>query len=249
MFASSPRSVSSIQYLTSSLAVLGLFFFDFNLFNCFILLIGYFLYSGIGVSMMMHRYYTHNSFEFRNPVVKWIFTLFALMAGRGGIIGWVYIHRLHHAFSDTEKDPHHTSLNFKGIFFPKYSQFTAKIDLRIVRDLLSKEFIFIDKYYNLLIVAWCALLATIGLEFLYFGWIVPVALTHILLNSFLYFGHTHGYKNHNHRDNSTNLWPYGFLLWGEGWHNNHHKNPRNWNLREKWWELDIVGSVIRMVKK
>lgn len=249
MFASSPRSVSSIQYLTTTLALAGLFFVDFTSTNLVLLLIGYFLYSGVGVSMMMHRYYTHKSFEFKHPVVKWICTWFALMAGRGGVIGWVYIHRLHHAHSDTEKDPHYSSLTFLGIFFPKYNRFVSNINLRIVRDVLSKEFIFIDKYYNLLVLIWCSILAVFGLDVLYFGWIVPVALTHILLNSFLYFGHTFGYKNHSHRDNSTNLWPFGFLLWGEGWHNNHHKDPSKWNLHEKWWELDVVGLVIRMIKK
>lgn len=249
MFASSPKSVSTIQYFTSILAIAGLFYFDFTLVSACILFISYFLYSGVGVSMMMHRYYTHKSFEFKRPVVKWICTWFALMAGRGGIIGWVYIHRLHHAYSDTEKDPHYCSLNFKGIFFPKYSKFVSEINLRLVRDLLSKNFVNIDKYYNLMVAAWCVLLITISPELFYFGWVVPVALTHILLNSFLYFGHTHGYRTHRHRDNSTNLWPYGFLLWGEGWHNNHHKNPGNWNLHEKWWELDVVGLLIRMVKK
>ena len=249
MLDSSSKSVISIYALTLIFSVIGFPFFDFTTSNLLLILLGYFLYSCIGVSMMMHRYYTHKSFEFKSKIVKWLFTMFAVVSGRGAVIGWVYIHRLHHAHSDTEKDPHVPNLNILNLFFPNYSNFDKKVNLRIVKDLLNKPHIFIDKYYNLLILLWAALLACISLDLFYFGWVIPVVLTHTALNAFLYFGHTYGYTNHDHRDQSKNLWPFSILLGGEGWHNNHHKNPKNWNLREKWWEIDITGLIIKVVKK
>jgi len=249
MFSANPKSVSIIQYLTTVLAVVGLFYFDFTLQEYLLVILGHFLYSGIGVSMMMHRYYTHNSFEFRSNIIKWICTWFAIVAGRGSMIGWTYLHRMHHKYSDTKQDPHYPSLSFKGIFFPKYSQFDKHINLRLVKDLLTKENIFIDKYYILFLIIWAVTLLLISPALFYFFWVLPVALTHLLLNSFLYLGHKYGYHLHETKDNSTNLWPYGFLLWGEGWHNNHHKDPKRWNLQEKWWELDVVGLLIGVLKK
>ena len=248
MLKSSPLSVTIIQYLTTILALAGLFYFEFTLSNVLILLAGYFLYSGVGVSMTYHRYYTHKSFEFIHPIFKWICTWFALMAGRGGVIGWVYIHRMHHAFSDTEKDPHMPNFNLRGMFFPTYKHFSENINLRLVKDLLDRKYLDIDKYYNLLIVLWGLLLLAIDPALLYFGWIVPVALTHLILNSFIYMGHLAGYKNHDHRDESRNLWIYGILFCGEGWHNNHHKSPGKWNMQERWWEIDLIAPVIKLLK-
>jgi fatty-acid desaturase len=249
MLKSTPHSIAVIQYLTLILSVAGLFYFNFNLQNCLLIFTGYFLYSGIGISMTMHRYLTHKSFEFSNKFIKWICIWFALMAGRGGLLGWVYTHRMHHAFSDTEKDPHFVNFNLKGMFFPSYSHLTQKINLRIIKDLLDQKYINLDKYYHLLLLIWATFLFLISPELLYFFWIVPVALTHIILNSFIYIGHISGYKNYEHRDNSVNSWIYGILFWGEGWHNNHHKNPQNWSMTVKWWEIDLIALIINLVKK
>lgn len=248
MFSSSPKSVSYIQYSTIALAIVGAFFVNFSLTNWLLILVGYFLYCGIGVSLTYHRYYTHKSFEFRHPALKWICTWFALMAGRGGILGWVYIHRLHHKDSDTDKDPHYSSLQFKTMWFPSYEKFIDDVNLRIIKDLLNKTNTTIDKFYNLFVLGWAVFLLFVSVDLFYFGWVIPVVLTHFSFNSFLYVGHKFGYRNHETRDNSTNCWPYALLLFGEGWHNNHHKNPRQWNLREKWWEFDINGLVIKMLK-
>lgn len=249
MFAASPKSIKFIQYLTLFIAVLGVFHFEFNLQNYLILLISYILYSGVGVGMMLHRYFTHKTFEFKSNFVKWFCTWFALMAGRGGIIGWVYIHRLHHKNSDTVDDPHYSSLTVKGMFFPDYSKFSQNVNLRVIRDLLTTENIKIDKYYNLLILGWIVLLLLISPSLFYFGWVLPVALTHFFFNSFLYIGHKFGYRNYHTKDSSTNFWPYAIFLLGEGWHNNHHNDPGKWNLQVKEWEFDLISIFIRLVKK
>jgi fatty-acid desaturase len=39
----------------------------------------------------------------------------------------------------------------------------------------------------------------------------------------------------------------GFVV-GE-WHNNHHKNPQNWNQRVNWWEIDVSAQLVKLIKK
>jgi hypothetical protein len=56
----------------------------------------FYSYSILGISMMLHRYYSHKSFKLDN-LAKWFYTVFAVLAGRGSPLGWVYIHRIHHA--------------------------------------------------------------------------------------------------------------------------------------------------------
>lgn len=249
MFSSNSKSISAIHLFTIFISIIGLFYFDFTINNFLIFVTAYFLYSGIGVSMMLHRYYTHRSFEFKNIFIKWLFTFFAITSGRGGILGWVYIHRLHHLHADTKNDPHAPSDNKINIFFPSYLKFDKNINLRLIKDILITPFIVIDKYYVLLILVYASILFYINPVLFYFGWILPVMLTHFVLNSFLYFGHNTGYRNFNNVDKSKNIWLYSILLWGEGWHNNHHNNPSKWHFKFKKWEIDIVSIFIRLVKK
>ena len=247
--AASASSLSIIQIVSTLGTIIGFWYFEFNTLAWLTIFVGYFLYSGVGVSMMLHRYWTHKSFEFKSRPLMWVCTWFALMAGRGSVIGWVHVHREHHAFRDTPKDPHAPNINGWRVFFPHLLNYGKKINLRLVKDLLNKTHTNINNYYMLLVFGWVLFLSLIDIRLAYFGWFVPIAITQFVLNSFIYFGHSVGYRNYEHRDESRNLWQFGFLLWGEGWHNNHHKNPSKWNMQEKWWEIDLIAPVIKLIKK
>lgn len=249
IFAASSGFVSSLQIISLSIAVAGFWIFNLGVAEVLTILLGYFLYSGVGVSMMMHRYWTHKSFQFKHPILEWLFSWFAIQAGRGSILGWVHIHREHHAYSDTEKDPHAPNINGWRVFFPHILNYGGELKRYLIRDLFTYHHLWINKYYKILVIGWAVLLFLISPWLFYFAWAVPLAMTHLALNSFTYFGHSHGYTNHQHRDESKNLWPFAILLWGEGWHNNHHANPSKWNLQERWWEIDLISYVIRIVKK
>lgn len=249
LFSASALSLSIIQLISTVGTIIGFWFFEFDLSAILVITISYFLYSGVGVSMMLHRYWTHKSFEFKYPILKYIFSWFSLMAGRGSIVGWVHVHREHHAFSDTEKDPHSPKIKGWQVLFPHLMDYGKKINLKIIRDLTNKQQFFINNYYMLLILGWIIFLTLIDPWVVYFCWFVPIAITHLVLNSFIYFGHNLGYRNHKFRDNSQNLWIFGLLLWGEGWHNNHHNDPSKWNLQERWWEIDLIAPLIYLVKK
>jgi stearoyl-CoA desaturase (delta-9 desaturase) len=38
-------------------------------------------------------------------------------------------------------------------------------------------------------------------------------------------------------------------MWGEGWHNNHHKNQSSPNIGEHWYEIDIGYYIIKLIRK
>lgn len=75
---------------------------------------------GLGVTLVLHRFLTHESFE-TGTVMKVIFMAFAGMAVEGYPINWVSDHRQHHENSDTEWDLHspwrNEELSWKGLFF------------------------------------------------------------------------------------------------------------------------------------
>jgi fatty-acid desaturase len=249
IFKASAASLSTIQILSSLVTIAGIFYFEYTLNSWAIILLGYFLYSGVGVSMMMHRYWSHRSFEFKSTILMWICSWFAIVAGRGSPLGWVYVHRMHHKYADTLQDPHDANIVGWKIFFPhlmKYGESTSK---RVVIDMLTKFHINIHNYYMWFIILWSLLLLVISPYIFYFFYVVPVAMSFIALDLFVLLSHTYGYRNFETKDASKNNWFISLILWGEGWHNNHHKNPGNFTTKIKWWEVDLTALVIKAIKK
>jgi stearoyl-CoA desaturase (delta-9 desaturase) len=207
----------------------------------------FYVYSILGISMMLHRYYSHKSFKL-NSFVKWFFTVFAVLAGRGSPLGWVYIHRIHHATSDTEKDPHSPHYDtFKFIGF-KPIQESTKINYFIVKELLTDTHIKIDKYYLLILLSFLILLSIINFNLIFYMWALPVFVVSVSQIAFNYFAHKHGYRNFATKDCSTNniyLWP--FIL-GDAWHNNHHAHAEKFSSKIKKHEYDPVSVLINLIR-
>jgi stearoyl-CoA desaturase (delta-9 desaturase) len=175
--------------------------------------------------------------------------VFAVLAGRGSPLGWVYIHRIHHATSDTEKDPHSPhNENFNFIGF-KPVQENKKINHFIIKELLTTAHIKIDQYYLLVILSFLILLSIINVNLIFYMWAIPVFVVSVTQTMFNYFAHTKGYRNFETTDRSTNnvyLWP--FIL-GDAWHNNHHANAQKISTKVLEHEYDPIGVLINFIKQ
>lgn len=250
IFGSTSKNVNLFTLLTTTIAIVGLFYFNFSLTNIFYTIISFYIFNIIGVWMMLHRYFSHKAFAFKHKFLQYLFTSIAVLSCRGSIISWVYIHRQHHAHSDTDKDPHSPkALGYKIFGFGHYKEMEAdKMKIFLVKDLMVKEHLFIHKYYFLLICSFITLLAIYNIEFLYFLYILPITLVHLSQNHFNYFGHLYGYRNFETKDNSrNNIWLFPFIL-GEAWHNNHHHNPSLLTTKVKFYEIDPISFIISFIK-
>ena len=49
-------------------------------------------------------------------------------------------------------------------------------------------------------------------------------------------------------DQSHNVWWWALLTFGEGWHNNHHRSPKDYTFKKQWWEFDMSGLIIKLIK-
>src|SRR6266699_3870463 len=65
----------------------------------------FYLVTGLGVTIGFHRLLTHRSFT-AAPALRVVLAIAGSMSFEGEVIGWVAIHRRHHAFSDRPGDPH-----------------------------------------------------------------------------------------------------------------------------------------------
>ena len=61
--------------------------------------------TGLGITVGYHRLLTHRAFQTSKPV-EYAFAIAGCMAVEGPPIAWVADHRLHHANTDVEGDPH-----------------------------------------------------------------------------------------------------------------------------------------------
>ena len=248
IFGSNRRNVTILHCLMLLISLAGMFFVEFTLYNLLITFACFYVLNILGNWMTLHRYYSHKSFKFKNQILEQFFTIIAILSMRGSILGWVYIHRQHHAYSDTEKDPHSPGLGFKLFGFDHYKNIEEeKFKLFLIKDLMTKYHLFVHKYYFMIILTFVLFLAIIDINVLYFGYAVPCVFTHVSQNVFNYYGHTQGYRNFDTKDNSTNnsyLFP---LILGECWHNNHHHQPKDYSTKVKNVEIDPLGTFIRVI--
>lgn len=66
--------------------------------------------AGLGNTVGYHRLLTHRAFV-AHPAVRWVLTMFGAIHS-GSPMMWVGLHRLHHARSDTDEDPHTPTRGF-----------------------------------------------------------------------------------------------------------------------------------------
>jgi len=204
----------------------------------------YFCTGCLGMTITFHRYLSHGSFEFKYKWMEPVFSLLGALGGTGSGMLWAAIHKLHHKYSDTDKDPHGPHLGFwKPLLVVEY----PKVDPRLVRRLFKKKYhLVIHKYYTLVLLAyWTVLYAIGGFWLLAYAGIMPASLQIWIGVTATYFNHCSGYKNFDDGDDATNTWWMCLITWGEAWHNNHHAQPMKWDFRHKWWEIDISALVIK----
>lgn len=208
------------------------------------------LVCGLGIAVGYHRVFSHRTHNL--PIWKEnILLFFATFAGQGGSIFWAALHRgYHHPHSDTKKDlhspVHEGKLNAFVTWYFKITEKNNPVNIKYAVDLLKKTNHVFFHRHSIKILWGVPLLVGI------FDW--KLALTGFWLVTLIgstqdnlvnVFGHSTGvigYRNFETKDNSHNNIILGFLTWGQGWHNNHHYDPKSFDfgkgISKKWWEWD-----------
>lgn len=213
-------------------------------------------------TFFQHRYASHRMFT-TNKFWERIFYLMAYLFEGTSFFNpraYALMHREHHAYSDTEKDPHSPHF-FKDIFkmtiatiegYSVYFQRTKEPDAKFAGHF--PEWPLIDRMgssaisriiFGLAYVAFYVIFATHWWMFL----LLPI---HWLMGPIHgaivnWCGHKYGYSNFDNNDKSKNTSPFDFLMLGELFQNNHHKYPNSANFGKKWFEIDPVYPVMKVM--
>lgn len=235
------------------LAIAALFMFSWQNVAAFALL--WWMAGSLGIGVGYHRLMTHRGFKAPRWLER-ILGVFGTLAMQSGPITWVTTHRLHHAFTETDKDPHSprhgTYWSHMGWIFRGTAQNSSElVRQRYSPDLIRDPFLVaLDKYYWIpTAVVAAGLLAVGGIGMLLWGVFFRVVFgwhSTWLVNSAT---HLWGTRRFQTRDDSRNNPLIAALTFGEGWHNNHHAYPRSARHGLRWFEIDVNWVQIKLLEK
>lgn len=228
-------------------AVFAPFYFSFS--NLYGFLIAHLLVGGVGASLGLHRYFSHRVFTC-SPFVAGVLGVLASLNLQNGPITWAMYHRAHHRFTNRRGDPHSAAM---GFFWSHFSWlfFVAPNGFRknsvSVRDLSASRFLrFIDRHQLLLNGSIAGIFAVLTQDLGLFLWVFPLRLVVIwhsvwLINS---YAHSARFSQSRHTLKIKNDPTLSVLMYGEGWHANHHLSPGEAYMGSKWYEIDWAYGIL-----
>lgn len=216
-----------------------------------VFLIAYLL-NVLTVTIGYHRAFAHKGVQL-HPALKRL-----LIVGGNWLTGldpkaWVVMHRLHHEHSDTPEDPHSPSnvgllgigmeqlRSYKRVIIgllkrkPEYTRYAKDLDFEL--SVLNRKGLWWLPY---------AMHAAIGLALcVTVGWVMGAAyyfgmMSHPIQGGIVNsLGHAVGGRNFETKDNSRNNHLAAWLIFGEGFQNNHHAYPGSAKFSHRRHEIDL----------
>jgi len=222
-----------------------------------VLLVRWFL-GGLGITIGYHRMFTHRAWDAIKSV-KYTLLILGAIGLQKEIKWWGVRHLEHHAYADTDKDPHNIN---KGFWWAHMGwllkrRLLSEQALRMVKRLEKDPLIqWQDRYYILLAIG-LGFVMPLALGFLWGapvltllvgGFLGAVVLWHAtwLINS---AAHRFGTRPTGSKGTARNNFMIALVTLGEGWHAYHHEDPRGWRMGRKWYEIDIGSYVIILLVK
>ncbi|NML23989.1 acyl-CoA desaturase [Pseudoflavitalea sp. G-6-1-2] len=211
-------------------------------------------------TFFQHRYAAHRAFRMSRSWEKIFFVFTYIAQGSSYMSPRTYgiMHRMHHAYTDTIKDPHSPEFSknvFEMMFRTRniYNRIhTGKFEVeeRFTHNL--PEWNSFDRLASsplsriLWSVGYLALFLLLSSS-LWYLLLLPVVITMGAFHGAIinWFAHKYGYRNFKLKNTSQNLLVVDVLMLGESYHNNHHKNPSAINFGKRWHEFDPVFPLIK----
>lgn len=235
-----------------ALAVVALFYFSWA--NLVAALVMWWIAGSLGIGVGYHRLLTHRSFK-TPKALEYFFAFCGTLAVQSGAVKWVTTHRIHHAYTETEHDPHsprngsywaHIGWIMQGTSQEHDEAVIQRYAPDLGRDRVHR---WLSDYYIVPTVIVAAILFAIG------GWtmvlwgvflrVVWGWHTTWLVNSATHMWGSRRFETH---DDSTNNALVALVSFGEGWHNNHHAQPSSAKHGLAWYEVDVNWITIRLLE-
>jgi stearoyl-CoA desaturase (delta-9 desaturase) len=224
--------------------------------------VGHWTLSVFMQTFFLHRYGAHRMFTMSKRWERFFHVVTYLTQGSSYLNpkGYAVLHRMHHAFSDTPKDPH-SPTNHPGVFSMMLATRRRYHDL--AHDIVQPEPRFdggypvwpaLDRLGQswVMRIVWVAAYSAFYLAFATELWQFALLPFHWVMGPVHgaivnWCGHRYGYKSFENGDESRNSLIVDFVTMGELFQNNHHKFGQSPNFAVRWFELDPTYQVMRVM--
>lgn len=213
-------------------------------------------------TFFLHRYASHKQFTMSKGWERFfhLCTYFAQGSSYLSARGYAILHRMHHAYSDTPKDPHSPE-NHSNAFtmmwatkhrYDAFAYRREEPEARFEKDI--PDWPALDRVSQ----NWAARLAWMGAYTAFYAffatqwWMWLLLPAHFLMGPIHgaivnWCGHRYGYRNFDSDDVSRNTLVFDFVTMGELFQNNHHKYAMRSNFAVRWFEVDPTYQVMRVM--
>jgi fatty-acid desaturase len=232
-----------------------------------------YVFGVLGINIGHHRLLAHRGFSCPRWVERTLIIL-GVCCMQDSPTVWVAQHRQHHHMADRERDPHSPAASFLWghvgwLVIRRENAEPGPSVERYAGDLLSDPFYeWLERGGNwakIATLSWAAFFAAgfaavaltggampdavrFGSSLLVWGAAVRTVLVWHVTWSVNSVTHLWGYRTYETPDNSRNNFLIGWLAYGEGWHNNHHADPRAARHGHSWREPDGAWLTIRALQ-
>lgn len=209
----------------------------------------------MAVTLYLHRDQAHRSLDL-HPALRHFFRFWIWCTSGMLTKEWVAVHRKHHAFCETEQDPHSPQIYglrkvlLEGAELYRDEKGNPETIEKFGRG-APDDWVERNVYSR---YAYGGIVLLVLTDLLLFGapGIILIAVQLAAMPVFAAgvingLGHHSGYRNFECNDAATNLLPWGLLIGGEELHNNHHAFPTSAKFSIRSWEFDIGWLYIKLL--
>lgn len=213
-------------------------------------------------TFFLHRYAAHKMFTMSPFMEKVFYALTWVFQGSSYLSPYAYgvMHRLHHAYADTEHDPHSPSFssslfdmmwktkNYYNAILKRQDTIEDKFKKNVPHWQLMERVA--DSWISR--IGWGVFYVLFYIQFANHWYLYLLLPIHFLMGPvhgviINWYAHKYGYTNFEVNDTAKNLLPVDFLMMGESYHNNHHKFGGRANFGIKWHEFDPTYPIIKVL--